>query len=78
MMANNKLDHKIENNRLVPDIDEKGHIKSSYLLINYTKNAYDIINTNENEKQNQFEIQNNFCKIKIYKYKFRKENDLIH
>ena len=46
MIADNKLDHKIENNRLVPDIDEEGHIKSSYLLINYTNNAYDIINTN--------------------------------
>ena len=78
MLVNNKLDHKIENNRLVPQIDEKGHIKSSYLLINYTKNAYDIINTNENEELSQWKMENNLCKIKIYKYKFRKENDLIH
>jgi hypothetical protein len=46
MLVNKKLDHKIENNRLVPQIDENGHIESSYLLINYEKNAYDIINTN--------------------------------
>ena len=78
MIADNKLDHKIENNRLLPDIDEKGHIKSSYLLINYTNNAYDIIKTNENEKLSLWKMENNLCKIKIYKYKFRKENDLIY
>jgi hypothetical protein len=46
---NEKIDHKIENNRLVPQIDDDGHIWSSYLLINYKNNAYDIINTNYNQ-----------------------------
>ena len=44
-----KIDHYIENNRLVPKIDDDGHIGSSYLLINYKNNAYDIINTNYNQ-----------------------------
>ena len=44
---NNKLDHQIENNRLVPKIDDDGRIESSYILINYKNNAYDIINTND-------------------------------
>ena len=73
---NEKIDHKIENNRLVPQIDDDGHIWSSYLLINYKNNAYDIINTNYN--QNQMEMENKLCKIRINKYKFRKENDLIY
>lgn len=45
-MIDNNIDHKIENNRLVPNIDKDSHISSSYLLLNYTNNAYDIINTN--------------------------------
>ena len=71
-----KIDHQIENNRLVPKIDDDGHIVSSYLLINYENNAYDIINTNYN--QNQSDMQNNLCKIRINKYKFRMKNDFIH
>lgn len=48
MLVNNKIDHKIENNRLIPQFDEDGRIKGSYLLINYTNNAYDIIETKQN------------------------------
>jgi hypothetical protein len=46
MLVDNKIQHQIENNRMVPRIDDKGIVKGSYLLINYTNNqlAYDIIN----------------------------------
>ena len=78
MIKNYKINHEIENNRLVPQIDDDGKIMSTYLLINYSikNNSYDIINTNHN--QNKSEMENNLCKIKINKYKFRKENDFIH
>lgn len=50
----------LENNYLIPDIDDDGNIKSSYVLINYfqTHNgAYQIINDLESIKD-QISIKN--------------------
>jgi len=63
MYIENKMQHQIENNRMIPNIDDNGMVKGSYLMINYKNNqlAYDIINVDLSDDKNI--IKNNLCRI---------------
>jgi len=63
MYIENKMQHQIENNRMIPNIDDNGMVKGSYLMINYKNNqlSYDIINVDFSDDKNI--IKNNLCRI---------------
>ena len=63
MYIENIMQHQIENNRMIPNIDDNGMVKGSYLMINYKNNqiAYDIINVDLSDDKNI--IKNNLCRI---------------
>jgi len=63
MYIETTMQHQIENNRMIPNIDDNGMVKGSYLMINYKNNqlAYDIINVDLSDDKNI--IKNNLCRI---------------
>ena len=57
------MEHQIENNRMIPKIDDNGMVDGSFLMINNKNNqlAHDIINVDLIDDKNT--IKNNLCRI---------------